>query len=289
MRIVLILVVLSILFGPDARAQSAHVGKWTSKEINLIRLGKSCAYVEVTQSIYELLAGMNRSVYGNFNRLSQQSIWSGDLNCRLPGSDPNGKMRLDGWAVSGTPASPNLQNLDFSYMGCKGSCENELRLPQKTKTKIFADGSSLKGEVIFRVTNSTEFRRDLSVEQDEAEASKAFWPLYQPLAQGNCNHYLTHSLDAEAKGAVDAKNVCTFSYELVKLLPHVIGTEPSQAHSAAKGNIQGLFLGPLTLRTGDVLVARFLVVTETSMRVLAGAVMRKQADGAWKILDIVPI
>lgn len=289
MRSSLIVVFLLILYGPDAQAQTPHVGKWVSKEVNLIRLNKSCAHVEVTQSIYELVAGMNRSVYGNFSRVSQESIWSGDVNCRLPGSDPHRKLRLDGWAVNGTSAGPNLQNLDFSYMGCKGSCDNELRPPQKTKTRIFADGSSLKGEVIPQLTNSTEFQRELSAEQDEAEASKAFWSLYQPLAEGNCNQYIAQSLDDAAKSAIDAKNVCTFSYELVKLLPRVISTEPSQAYSATTGKIHGLFLGPLTLRKGDVLVARFLVVTETNTGLLASAVMRKQADGAWKILDIVMI
>lgn len=283
-------VLVPALYGPAAHAQAPHVGKWISKEIKLIRLDKSCAYVEVVQGIYELVAGLNHSIYGTFSRIAQQNIWSGDPACTLPGSDhPQGKVRFDGWAVNGTYVSPSDQDVDFSYMGCKGNCETDPYASRGIKTRIFADGSVLKQQAISTIVNTTEFRKEITVEQEEAEASRAFWQLYKPLAEGSCNQFINQSLHAATKSKADMKSVCTFSYELAKLLPGVLTTEASHSYLATNGNVQGIFLGPIALSSGDAVVARFLVLRSDNFGIFAGAVLRKQADGAWKILDIVPM
>ena len=111
--------------------------------------------------------------------------------------------------------------------------------------------------------------------------------LVQPLLEGKCDEFLFRSVDVGSKQRFPRDLMCVFSNQLTQLLPTVIRHEKSLAYSPTFAQVTGLG-GPLILSEGDVLVQRFLVVNTAGNGLFLGGALRRQENGAWKVLDLVP-
>jgi hypothetical protein len=282
-------VLLALLQPPLAQAQSALVGRWHSREVHLVRVDATCVYVENTEAIFDLASGINSTLIGTFSRVFHRAVWSTTPTCTLPGVHAlrDVMMRFDKWSVISDYIDAARQHIVAHGTGCSGDCADPLKFPQKFEMQLQRNGPVLTAEPLSGVVNSVKYRSSLEFEQNEAGATKAFWDLYKPLVEGNCNQFFVHSLDPEIKRRISQGVLCKYGHQLAELTPLVMRTEPAYAFSASIGTVPAL-TGPLLLRPEDVLVQRFLVFDQGGSGVAAGAVLRRNEDNIWKIVDFVP-
>jgi hypothetical protein len=125
------------------------------------------------------------------------------------------------------------------------------------------------------------------MEQEEGAASNALLPLMRPLIQGDCNYFFANSLDESAQQALSQENFCAVGRSLGQLLRGVISDKSMTSHAVSLGTIRGV-TRPLLIGERDVLVQRYFILNEQQQGVVVNAVLRKQQNGSWKILDLVP-
>ncbi|USX26049.1 hypothetical protein NHH73_26370 [Oxalobacteraceae bacterium OTU3CINTB1] len=272
----------------DLHAQVPHIGRWISREVSIDRVSPGCEFINEIESSYDLAGGINGATIGTFRRIWQRHVWSTDIHCQLPaeGGKKPVTLRFDSWGVMGEYANQTRQNVSAAYLGCQGDCKQEFEIGIQFQMHLIYENGELLGQVVPGITNTVKYESAFSVERNQVAASSAYWPLFKPLTEGNCNQFVNKSLDADTRTRVHPK-FCEYGYGLAKILPKVFTTEPVYAFAATLGTVRGVN-GPIVLRSGDVLVARMLVWGgNEDGGVFTGAVMRKQADGTWKIADLV--
>jgi hypothetical protein len=271
-----------------AWAQNPHAGTWETRELTIKDAAAGCRYVEAVTATFQLAAGINNAVAGYLTRRFERSWWLASPGCVLPGvnTNPGFTLRQDNWAVTGEPQGRETQRLKGVYAGCTTDCKEPWNPPGSFEIDLVRRPVGMSGGLLKGLVGTTMFRDSYQSQLEAANASEAFMMLVQPLLDGRCDEFLLRSMDASSKRRFPRDLICAFGTQLTQLLPTVIRHEKSQAHSATLAQVTGM-TGPLVLSEGDVLVQRFLVVNSAGNGLFLGAALRKQADGSWRVLDLV--
>lgn len=286
----LCLCMLAVTTSP-LRAQSPLTGSWISRELRFANSAPSCVYIESVASSFDLQPGLNRTTSGIFTRTLQRVAWSIDLErkCVLPGKHDarDFMMRFDTWYASGEYIDTARQKFTLTSAGCTGDCGDQLAFAKSFSINLQRAGDGVIGDVVPGVIASTRYQAKFDMTRNEAAATAAFLDLYRPLLEGNCNQFYNNSLDPDGRRKINQNYLCTYARQVAAMTPPVLSSEPTFEFAASLGTINGL-MGPISLRPGDVLVRRFLVLDADGSGVPTNAVLRKQSDNSWRIVDMVP-
>lgn len=272
-----------------ACAQSPHVGTWETKELLIKEAAVGCRYLEAVTATFQLAAGINNAVNGSLTRRFERMWWTANPGCVLPGvnTSPGFTLRQDSWIVSGEPNGRDTQRLKGVYAGCTTDCKEPWTPPNSFEIEFVRKVDGMSGGLLNGIVGTTMFRDTFQTQVDSSNASESFMKLLQPLLDGSCEAFLLQSVDAGSRQRFPRDLTCAFGTQLKQLLPTIVRHERSQAHSPTLAQLVGMG-GPLLLSEGDVLVQRFVVVNTAGNGVHLSGVLRKQADGSWKLRDIVP-
>jgi hypothetical protein len=177
--------------------------------------------------------------------------------------------------------------MTMARSGCTGDCADNFVFANNFTMGLRRAGSDVIGEVVPNLAASTRYQAKSDITRNEAAATGAFLDLYRPLLEGNCNLFYNNSLDPDSRRRINQNYLCTYAKQVAAMTPPVLNSEPTFEFAASFGIINGL-TGPISLRPGDVLVRRFLVLDADGSGISANALLRKQNDNTWKIVDMVP-
>lgn len=272
-----------------AWAQNPFVGTWETRELTIKEAAVGCRYVEAVTATFQLAAGINNLVVGNLTRSFERSWWLASPGCVMPGVNTNSgfTLRQDGWTVTGEPRGQDTQRVKGVYTGCTTDCKDPWSPPGSFEIELVRGPGGISAGLLKGIVGTTMFRDTYQAQLDSANASQAFMKLIQPLFEGKCDEFLLRSVDADSRQRFPRDLICAFSTQLTQLVPTVIRNEKLQAYSPTLAQVLGMS-GPLLMSEGDVLVQRFLVVNSAGNGLLVGAALRRQGDGSWRVLDLVP-
>lgn len=272
-----------------ASAQSPYAGTWETREILLKEASSGCRHLEIVVATFQLASGVNNTVTGNLARRFERSWWMSNPGCVMPGvnSQPGFTLRQDSWVVSSEPLGRDVQRLKGVYAGCATDCKEPWSPPSSFEIEMARKPGGLSAGALKGIVNATAFRDAYQTQVDAAKAAEAFMRLMRPILEGRCDEFLSGSIDAQARQRFPRDLTCAFGAQLRQLVPTVIRHERSHAHMPTLAQVMGMG-GPLMLSEGDALVQRFLVINDAGNGIFLGAALRKQADGSWRVLDLVP-
>lgn len=180
------------------------------------------------------------------------------------------------------------QRLSGKYVSCTTDCRDPWTPPSTFETEfVLRDGGVFSAGALTGILAAAEFRDSYQAQLDSAEASEAYVPLIRPLIEGKCDEFLLRSVDAGFIKRFPRDALCALAAQHRQLMPNVIRTDKAQAYSLSLASVNGA-AGPILLGGGDVLVQRFFVLTTDGNGLLMGAALRKQRNGSWLLVDIVP-
>ena len=290
----LLLLTLCIAHSDALSAQTVGplVGRWDNVSIALPNSGNSCRYIEIVTRAYDLAAGMNHSVQGAYTRTLDRRWFSMPAqDCVLPGqhAQPYGMTRIDSWFVQGQPIAPDKQSITANLTGCIGDCGDQMNLTDKFDITLTREGSKVYelDPAAAGPAGTNAFRSATDRESDEQGAAGSFRQLLQPLLNGDCNEFFSNSLDPGIQASVKQDLFCSYGRDLAAALPTIIRDNPMMQFAPTASLIYGL-TRQLLIGDGDVLVQRYLVLNAAGQGIPLAAVLRKQNDGTWRVLDIVP-
>ncbi len=284
-----ICILATLLGGTGACAQNPYVGSWETRELSIKQGAVGCLYVESVAATFELTAGINNSTTGSLTRRFERSWWRADPGCVMPGANtnPDFTLRQDIWLVQGELQDRDRQRLKGVYAGCATDCKEPWSPPTSFDTEFVYRRVGMSAGLLNGIVSTTLYRDSYQSQLDSANASEAFMKLMQPLLDGKCDEFLLRSLDEGSRQHFPRDLICAFGIQLTQLMPTVIRHEKSRAYSPTLAQVVGMS-GPLMLTERDVLVQRFLVLNSAGNGLFLGAALRRQEDGSWKVLDMVP-
>ena len=288
-RLLLAALAVPLLAGPGVWAQNPHAGSWETKELIIKEAAAGCRYVETVTATFQLAASINNAVAGSLTRAFDRGWWLANPGCVMPGVNmvPGFTLRQDGWAVSGEMVGRETQRLKGVYTGCTTDCKEPWSPPESFEIGLVRRPGGLSAGLLKGIVGTTMFRDSYQSQLDSANASEAFIGLVQPLLDGKCDEFVLRSVDAVSRQRFPRDLICAYSARLRQFIPNVIRHEKSQAHSPTLAQVMG-FSGPLLLSEGDVLVQRYVVINTAGGGIFLGGTLRRQPDGSWKVLDLVP-
>lgn len=275
----------------SAQALNPYSGDWISRGVTQISLVPGCTFLEVRTFRLALTPGMNQTSSGQLFR-SIERVWWTKMHeeCRLPGEQVGvpGVSRIDGWVVTGQPVPQGRLRIVGVVTDCVGQCALPGDRPLRVEATLSLDESRIRivggPPDFFPSTTFTVSGRFLEY---EASAQAQLGLLLRPLLEGNCNQFYLQSLDIAFRLRAPADKFCTVALQISALIPHVIRESHGLSYGVSLGQARGALM-PLLLTEGDVIARRYFVVTDAGGNVPIGAAMRRQADGSWRILDLVP-
>ena len=278
-----------LLAGLGAWAENPHAGTWETKELIIKEAAPGCRYVESVTATFQLAAGINNSVAGYLTRAFDRGWWIALPGCVMPGVNmvPGYTLRQDGWSVAGELVGRETQQLKGVYTGCNTDCKEPWSPPASFEIGLVRRPGGLSAGLLKGIVGTTMFRDSYQSQLDAANASESFMGLVQPLLDGKCDEFLLRAVDAGSRQRFSRDLLCAYSAQLRRLIPNVIRHEKTQAHAFTLAQVKGL-TGPLLLSEGDVLVQRYVVINTAGGGIFLGGALRRQPDGSWKVLDLVP-
>lgn len=287
-KALLLTLLLSAALPGRAAAQNPFAGVWESREVVIKEAEPGCRYVESLTAIFQLTAGINNTVDGFLTRRFERNWWLAGPSCQMPGAaSPLFTNRQDSWRVHGEPSGKATQQIKAVYDSCTTHCKEPWDPPQTIAVDLVRRDGGLTSGLLQGVTATTRYRDSFRAQLDAAEASEAMMALLLPLVEGRCDEFITGSVDPDSKKRFPRDPLCAMSAMYKQLVPNIIRHEKAQAYSVSLGQVNG-GAGPLLMSEGDALVQRFVVFNNAGNGVFMGAVLRKQADGKWRVIDVVP-
>lgn len=284
-----LVLIAPLLLSGSAMAQNPHAGTWGTTELSIKEAAPGCRYVEVVTATFQLAAGVNNAVAGNLTRQFERSWWLASPACVMPGVNTHlgYTFRQDMWLVQGEWKNHDTQRLKGVYGGCGTDCKNSWAPPESFDIEFVRTSSGMSGGLLTGIVGSTMFRDSYQAGIDAATASEALMALLQPLLEGKCDEFLVRSVDVASRLRGPGDPLCAFSAQMAQLLPTIVRHQMSHANSVTLASVMGMS-GPLILTEGDVLVQRYVVTNAAGNGIFLGAALRKQGNGTWKVLDLVP-
>jgi hypothetical protein len=193
---------------------------------------------------------------------------------------PNGYARTDGWAVYGTSKQSEL-SLSGAYSKCLGDgCPDMTGIQERFEVNLKVSG---EGKLLDFIDGaSVSFVRAEVDDRWRREANQAFRGLIQPILDGDCNKYLSTSLDAAVRATIVGKEdaYCSLLAQEYKLLEGLTNERPMYSYLVTSG-VLSLAGSPLYLDS-EILIQKFFSGTDGS-GVSITAVLRRQRDNSWRI------
>lgn len=274
-----------------SRDSRSFAGRWDYVVLEVLEGMPGCYYTQVLTRTYQLADGVNRSIIGYYTRRVDRAwIGSPPNNCVLPGThaQPHYMTRFDNWAVLGTFATNDKQSVSATGAGCSGDCEDVYPLSDFKVLLEKANGKLYDTDLVSNASRILVFRDSFERQRDERNAAQSFKGLIQPLLNGECNLFYISSLASVTQARITQETFCTFGRQVAALVPDIIRDEPLFSTAPTAGAIFGV-TGRWELVEGDVLVQRYFVLNDANQGIIISGVLRKQSNGDWKVLDLVPI
>jgi hypothetical protein len=282
-----------LLVSGQAQAQSRNslAGRWTNVTLTELRsTDPRCRYAEAMTRAYDLMQSPNGMLVGTYSRIREivsiTEVPSCNANERKGGGDT--RPRFDIWHVFEKSMVQGRVTI-HGYKGeCKGRCDDSVASDPEFEAILASDGKHLTDLEAGTSDPPLIFAPDQELEHDKRRAAEAYFKLLKPILRGDCKEFFNVSLDAAAQRTLPQESFCQLGAQMASLMPVIRVDRPIAAYAVTTGFLSPLAGKGILLGSGDVLVKRFFVVADDDSGILMAGILRKQADGGWRILSIAP-
>jgi hypothetical protein len=281
---------MALASATDALPNQEFINEWQHVTVQELASSRAeCRYFEVTTRIYNLESAPNSGIAGGYF-MQVQRFWLFPLvrcdDAEAPGKDLMRFTHNDGWQVNGDLVEPHRARISATHFNCMGSCSSRPAPAERFQTDLTTraghlQDEALKGQIPY-------FSPAAQMRATAQQAAGALLPLMRPLLSGNCNTFFRESLDADARAIMPQDEFCKTASQMYQLLPKVLYDEPVFAFTTSIGMLHPQNMPLLFGGDDEVLVMRQLVLDEGRGKIGMHAILRRQADGGWRIWRLSP-